>query len=802
MQWHPFLKRTAWSVLTAAVLLVAALWAVLRLSLPDLTGEQELRGLEKPVAVMYDEHGIPTIQAASRHDAYQALGYVTARDRLFQMDLFRRSASGRLAEIFGQDAVELDSEQRVFGFQQVAAAISARLSENERQTLQAYADGVNAFLVHARVLPFEFVVLQYRPEPWTIEDSCLVMLYLYQQLSWSDLAERTLTVMQQTLPADVVAFLTPDSDPYTVALFGGTASHRPMQQLPRAGLASLLRSSPRESPSASALLQILPRAAGSNAWAVDRTKTADGRAILANDMHHPLSLPSLWYRTAISDGTTTMSGVVAPGMPVVIAGSNDRVAWGVTNALVDTVDLVLLEVDSQDASRYRAPGGWRRFEERVEVIHVKNEPARSITVQNTIWGPVSRNSLLRKPVAVHWILLDESALNFKMLEMIEAESIERGLTVVNRAGGTPLNIVLADRRGHIAWTWSGKVPVRHGFDGTVSRSWADGRIGWRSYVAPESLPRVVDPPSGFIAVANSRTVGADYPYAVGSDFDNGYRAYHITEHLRDMTRVTEEDMRRLQLDTHSDLYRFYQRLLLDVLTDDTIASHPLLAEARGAIQAWDGRAEVESVGFTLLVSYRNLLIDRLIGAILEPCRRADSTFQYEWGTVEGPLRTLLTAKEPVSLLDQAKDKSWDDFLRRTLLDLIRQLKQDLGVQSLDELTWGRINAPVIAHPLAEAIPVIGQWLKLPTRPLPGCDFCIRASSSMHGASERLVVSPGRHRDGMLSVPGGQSGHPLSAQFTDQYPYWSNGDALPFMPSRAVGVLTLNPIYSRNERSRT
>ena len=134
MQWHPFLKRTAWSVLTAAVLLVAALWAVLRLSLPDLTGEQELRGLEKPVAVMYDEHGIPTIQAASRHDAYQALGYVTARDRLFQMDLFRRSASGRLAEIFGQDAVELDSEQRVFGFQQVAAAISARLSENERTT--------------------------------------------------------------------------------------------------------------------------------------------------------------------------------------------------------------------------------------------------------------------------------------------------------------------------------------------------------------------------------------------------------------------------------------------------------------------------------------------------------------------------------------------------------------------------------------------------------------------------------------------------------------------------------------------
>ncbi|MFZ3014916.1 MAG: penicillin acylase family protein [Nitrospira sp.] len=797
MQWRPFMRRALWSVLTTAVVFAVTLWVTLRLSLPDLTGEQELRGLEQPVAVAYDEHGIPTIKATSRRDAYRALGYVTARDRLFQMDLFRRSASGRLAEIFGQDAVELDTEQRIFGFQQVAAAVSARLSEHERQTLQAYADGVNAFLIQAQVLPFEFVVLQYRPDPWTIEDSCLVMLYLYQKLSWSDLAERTMTVMEQTLPADVVAFLTPDSDPYTVALFGGTASHRPMQQLPRAGLASLLRSSPRESPSSSALLQVAPRAAGSNAWAVDRTKTTDGRAILANDMHHPLSLPSLWYRTAITDGATTISGVIAPGMPVVIAGSNDQVAWGVTNALVDTVDLVLLEIDSQDVSRYRAPDGWRQFEERVEVIRVKDEPAVSITVRNTIWGPVSRTPLLRKPVAVRWILLDASALNFKMLHMAEADTIERGLTVMNQAGGAPLNVVLADRSGRIAWTWSGKVPVRHGFDGTTSRSWADGRIGWRSYVAPEWLPRVVDPPSGFIAVANSRTVGADYPYMVGSDFDNGYRAYHIAEHLREMMRVTEDDMRRLQLDTHSHLYQFYQRMRLDVLTEDSTASVPLLAEARRAIAAWDGRAEVDSVGFTLLVSYRNLLVDRLIGAILEPCRRADPTFQYEWGTVEGPLRTLLAAKEPVSLLDHAKYKNWDDFLRTTLLDLIGKLKQDLGVQSLEELTWGRLNTPMIAHPLAEAIPLIGQWLELSDRPLPGCDLCIRASSSMHGASERLVVSPGRHGDAMLHIPGGQSGHPLSAHFTDQYPYWMNGDALPFMPGRAVDVLTLKPVESLN-----
>ena len=797
MRWRPLVTRLAWSVLVVAVVLTVAIWEMLRLSLPNLTGEQGLSGLERPVAVAYDEHGIPTIQATSRRDAYRALGYVTARDRLFQMDVFRRSASGRLAEIFGQDALELDTDQRVFGFQQVAAAVSARLSEDERQTLQAYADGVNAFLLQAQVLPFEFVVLQYRPAPWTIEDSCLVMLYLYQKLSWSDLAERTLTVMEQTLPADVVAFLTPDSDPYTVALFGGTASHRPMQQLPHAGLASLLRSGPRASPAPSALLQVFPRAAGSNAWVVDRTKTADGRAILANDMHHPLSLPSLWYRVAIGDGTTTVSGVVAPGMPVMIAGSNDQVAWGVTNALVDTVDLVLLEMDSQDVSRYRAPDGWRQFEERVEVIRVKDEPAVSITVRNTIWGPVSRTPLLRKPVAVRWILLDASALNFKMLHMAEADTIERGLTVMNQAGGAPLNVVLADRSGRIAWTWSGKVPVRHGFDGTTSRSWVDGRIGWRSYVAPESLPRVVDPLSGFIAVANSRTVGADYPYAVGSDFDNGYRAYHIAEHLRDMTRVTEDDMRRLQLDTHSHLYQFYQRMLLDVLTDDTIASHPLLAEARGHIATWDGRAEVDSVGFTLLVSYRNLLVDRLIGTILEPCRRADPTFQYEWGAVEGPLRTLLVAKEPVSLLDQVKYKNWDDFLRVTLLDLVRQLKQDLGAQSLEELTWGRINTPAIAHPLAEAIPLFGQWLKLPDKPLPGCDLCIRASSSMHGASERLVVSPGRHGDAMLHIPGGQSGHPLSAHFTDQYPYWMNGDALPFMPGRAVDVLTLKPVESLN-----
>ncbi len=792
MRWRPLLTRTAWSVLVVAVVLTAAIWEMLRLSLPDLTGEQELRGLERPVAVAYDEHGIPTIQATSRRDAYRALGYVAARDRFFQMDLFRRSASGRLAEIFGHDALELDTAQRVFGFQQVAAAVSVRLSEDERHILQAYADGVNAFLSQTTVLPFEFVVLRYRPEPWTVEDSCLVMLYMFQNLSWNDLSERTITVMERTLPADVVAFLTPDSDPYTVALVGGTESHRPMQHFPPASLASNTRPGPRSNLSASALLQVRPRAAGSNAWVVSRTKTFDGRAILANDMHHPLSLPSLWYRAVLHDGTTTVSGVLVPGVPIVVAGSNNRVAWGVTNALVDTVDLVLLEVDPQDSSRYLAPDGWRQFEIRNEVIYVRDQPAVSITVRNTIWGPVSPTPLMEQPVAVRWVLLDASALNLKMLRMADVETIDQGVTVMNQAGGSPLNVVMADRSGRIAWTWSGKVPIRRGFDGTTSRSWGDGRLGWLGYVAEDALPRIVDPPSGFIAVANSRTVGADYPYAVGADFDNGYRAYHIAEHLREMRQVSEDDMRRLQLDTHSHLYNFYQRMLLDVLIDDKIASQPLLAEARHHIAAWDGRAEADSVGFTLLVGYRNLLIERLIGSILEPCRRADPTFQYEWGTVEGPLRALLAAKEPTSLLDRGQYESWDAFLRATLLDLIRKLKQDLGAQSLDELTWGRLNTPIIAHPLAEALPLMGQWLELPDRPLPGCDVCIRSSSSMHGASERLVVSPGRHEDAMLHIPGGQSGHPLSAHFSDQYPFWAKGEPLPLEPSRPIGVLILKP----------
>lgn len=771
----------------------------LRASLPVLEGKRELPGLALPVQVSADRYGIPTITAPSRPDALRALGYVTARDRLFQMDLLRRHSAGRLAEIFGKATLQSDITQRGLGFTRVATAIMAHLRPDEQQALQAYADGVNAFITQMDTPPFEFLLLGYRPTVWTAQDSILVVLNMFQTLTGDEDDERMLTIMETVLPPEVITFLTPDTDSYTTVLGGGSDSRRPMQPVPVKALAALRRSPAPNNQQATQRLRVSTPPLGSNNWAVDHSKTADGRAILANDMHMQLSVPNIWYRAVLHYGDVDIAGVLLPGAPIVVAGSNNHVAWGMTNLKSDVLDLVRLEINPANPEEYRTPGGWKRFDRTAEIIRIKGGRQIVQEVKRTIWGPVSPQPLLGYPVAIRWTALDPQAVNIGLLSMDAVTTLAQALDVINRFRGPPLNVLIADKHGRIAWTYSGRIPLRQGFDGSASKSWADDHTGWAGYIPPQALPRVLDPASGFLVTANNRTLGKDYPYVIGHNFAHSYRAYQISKRLREMHNITEQDMLRLQLDTTSHFYEFYQQLALAVLTETAMAGEPHLAAAQQHIRDWHGRADVESVGFALLVQFRETLLADVFAPFLVQCQEVDAEFSYAWRNKETPLRILLSSRLPELLPDPIRYPTWDVFIRDKLAESLQQLRREYQVTSLQQLTWGRLNTAHIAHPLSKALPILGQVLNMPRQALPGCAYCVRTTGPDWGAAERLVVSPGRHHDGIFQMPGGQSGHPLSPNYSDQHRFWVQGTPMPFLPGPTVHTLLLEPAAERKVR---
>jgi penicillin amidase len=784
-----FKRGLFYTCLLSMVLIIIALaggFLWLQQSSTQLDGEVSLTKLSAPVTVASDAHGIPVINANTRLDAVRSLGYLTARDRLFQMDLMRRKNAGRLAELFGQIAVDSDIKTRTYGFYRLANVIINKLPAEHKAYLQAYSDGVNSF-ISTNALPFEFTVLGYQPEAWHIEDSILVALGMFDMLTaWTEEEERMLTVMEKTLPADIVAFLTPDTDRFTDSLLHNNSSARPVKPIPVATLKAALAPQPLANS-----VQLRDFFVGSNAWAVSGAKTHDGRAILANDMHLGLSVPTLWYRCEMVVGKARVAGVMLPGTPLLIAGSNEFIAWGSTNLSGDFLDLVSLEINPDNANEYKVGNNWKAFENVLESINVKGEPAKQITVKQTIWGPVSSQPLLNKSVAIHWTALDSDAVNMGLMDLEAAQTLEQAVHIVNHAGGPQLNVLLADNSGHIAWTLMGKIPKRYGNDGAVSRSWAKGNIGWQGYVDADELPRQINPPEGFLVSANDRRLGTQYPYTIGRQFADGYRAYRITQRLNELTAINEWSLFELQLDTESEFYDFYQQLALSVLSPKLIAQQPELGELRNYLLAWDGKANTDSLGFALLVKFRQQLAKSVFTPFLTAAKQADKDFDYSWTYIDTPLQALLTEK-PVSLLPDNHYADWNAFILGQLTHSAEQLKAKHPDKSLAELTWGNVNIAKVKHPFSNAIPLLGWLLDMPEDELAGCAACVRVAGANFGASERMVVSPAHLDEGLLHIPAGQSAHPLSPYYRDQQAYWVHGLPLALLTGKAQHSLVFKP----------
>ncbi|UVT14311.1 MAG: penicillin acylase family protein [Nitrospira sp.] len=788
------MKRVVRSLVVVCLVLAFGLGyaaMTIRASLPMLDGEMSVNGLHAPVTVTSDAYGVPTITAGSRGDAIRTLGYVTARDRLFQMDLLRRSGAGRLAEVLGETMREADLKQRTFGFNVTAKAIAARLPQDQRDVLEAFTEGVNDYLTRMKTPPFEFLLLGYEPEPWKAEDSLLILLGIFQMLSGVEEEERMRTVMEQALPSEVVTFLVPETDPYTDALLQMKSDISVRSSIPVQALAALRKPVDQIQARRTTMVRFGRSGLGSNGWAAHGVKTTDGRSLLANDMHLDMAVPNIWYRVQLRYDQLEIAGVAVPGIPVVAAGTNGLVAWGVTNVEGDFLDLVRLELNPADSNEYKTPGGWKRFTTRREIIKIKDASDSVVEIKDTIWGPVSQNPLLDNPMAVRWTALDPEAVDLGQVDMDRVRSVDEAIAVMNRAGGPASNVILADSGGHIAWTYTGKIPVRRGFNGSVSVSWADGRAGWTGYVSPDVLPKIVDPPSGFVVSANQRMLDASYPHVIGHSFAGGYRAFRIAERLETMTNIRERDLFDLQLDSTSRFYEFYRELAQEVLTDAAIQGKPPLVKARHAFEAWNGKADADSRGFALILRFRQVLSRSVFAPYLSSCRERDAQFSYD-GDLDTPLRHLLTTQIPELNPDPGHFSSWSEFLLNAVEQSVRELEAEHPSVSPSELTWGEVNRVKMEHPLGGVLPGLGYILNMPDEPASGCGQCIRVMQDGLGASQRLVVSPGHQDEGIHHMPGGQSGHPLSPHYRDQQPYWSNGMPLPFLAGTPVHTLMLVP----------
>lgn len=760
----------------------AGLALTLSLSKPALEGNLALAGLSAPVSIARDAQGVPELTGATRADLARALGFLHGQERFFQMDLIRRASAGELSGLLGPigAVLEIDTKRRLHRFRHRAGIVLANTSAEQRVLLDAYTAGVNAGLDTLGATPFEYAILFASPQPWRAEDSILAAYSMYLDLQDEDATDdRNRAGAIATLGAELAAFLYPRGTPLDSPIDGSTLPEVPMP----AGLPS------RGEPVRSGLVDGEPGPVlGSNAWAVAGGLTASGAALVANDMHLGISVPGTWYRARLrltGDDPLDVTGVTLPGTPMVVAGSNGKVAWGYTNSYIDTADAVILDPVAGQPDQYQTPDGPKPLVRTSEQICPAWTGCQPLVVEESIWGPVVETRADGTRVAVRWTAHDADAINLSgMIGMERATSVPDAIALAHAARQPQQNFVVGDAAGNVAWTIIGAVPARFGQDGSLPTSWADGTRGWNGNLAPADIPLIVNPEAGRIWTANARIVGGDAYAKLGDGgYDIGARQGQIRDALFAKAQFQPTDMLTIQLEDRNRTLDFWQAQMVAAL--EARASDPSLFALLAPVRDWGGRAVPESVGYRLVRTFRIVASQRLYGAYLGvtgPLPRTRSASQ-----MEAPLRRLLTER-PGGLVPPGH-ADWDGFMQAVLADVAKQVADAGGVANF---TWGARNKAGVTHPLARILPPVAWLTDPPDQGMPGDSMVPRAQGVGFGASERFAVSPGNEDQGFFHMPGSQSGHPWTPYYLAGHQDWVQGNPTPFRPGAAVWTLTLRP----------
>ena len=800
-------------------------------SLAELDGSLVTAGLSAPVTVRRDRHGVPHIEAANLDDLLFAQGYVTAQDRLWQMDMARRMAAGEAAEILGSKLVEHDRQQRILAMRATAERLTATLDDRQRRLFDDYARGVNAFIgAHQDRLPAEFRLLMYQPKPWQPVDSMLVVMSMVQMLDehWPEKLERE-RITARLGPA-LAADLYPtgswrDRPPITTE----TPITAPQQNIPDVPLDEtqdgLLDLFPvREQPSAADCLGCAP---GSNEWAVAGSRTASGQAMLSNDMHLEQQIPNIWYENGLKAPGLHAAGVTVPGLPLVVAGHNEHVAWGFTALYGDTQDIYAERVNGQDQFQ-GGDGAWHPMEHDRETIHVRGGKDVTADVARTAHGVVITPLIPgeKRVLTLKWTVYDPKASGYPLLAMNTASNWTDFRNALRQWWGPTQNVAYADDQGHIGYQAIGYIPVRQG--GLMGTPIADGQHEWQGFIGLDQMPSAFDPPGGILATANARVTANPNPPnpnapnpnapspnapsqgAAGSgvagaaasstasppnqnpatqnpanqnpaspaadgpqitlEWADPYRNERIWKWLGPKSKLTQQDMLTLETDVYSELdQEIAQRLAYGI--DHAKNADARLRQAADLLRSWDGAVTVDSAPAAIVAAAKRAFYPML----LKP-RLGDDWSEYHWAESLFAGEQILM-NEPAAWLPP-QYASWDDFLA----DMVRQgLAQGGAPGDLRQWRYGYAHPVDVEHPLFGLLPWFKNWTGTGVLPQSGDTSTVKQVGRSFGPSQRFTIDWSNVDGATEDITMGESGDPLSPYYRDQWDYWYNGKtfALPF-----------------------
>jgi penicillin amidase len=767
-----------------------------------------LASLRAPVRITRDERGIPHVEASNDEDLYFAQGYATAQDRLWQMDLLRRTARGELSEIFGRLTLDEDKQRRTYGFARLAESLEAKASPKARAVLDAYARGVNAYAdsLDEKSLPREFQILGYKPRAWRAADSIVLGKIFAEDLSSTyqiDLGRAALAALSPERRAELL----PDSSPLDVLVVGTDDANNKIdkrapqakpEQQETANIAPVSDNARTEILIEAARLLAASRAslervglymedgAVSNNWVVSGKRTASGKPLLANDPHLDASAPSIWHMVHLKAPGINVAGVTAPGAPGVILGHNEQIAWGATNLGPDVQDLYVEKFDAQKPNFYATPAGLREAEVRHEEIKVRKNLTGSaadadvvpLDVTITRHGPIILEQGGAR-YALQWTALDPDAIEFEAFyKLNRARDWDEFRSALSDYRGPTQNFIYADTRGHIGYYGAGKIPVRKSGDGSVPYDGSTDAGEWTGYIPFEELPHVYDPPSGIIVTANARVVGRSYPHFLTHEWADPFRARRIYELLKDKQRLTAEDFRAVQADVYSIGGASFAREAAKLLRAPGATPAGLDAAkvnaAAAILEAWDGRVTPDALAPPLVGQMRVAFARRIINAALG----AERGSQYSWNYI---FFDRAVVERPSAWLPK-EFKDYGELMRACLADARANLTRRLGADEA-QWTWGRNNPASFPHPLAP-VPFFGQPFLIKPFPQGGASSRVGATPNVGSSvSMRLIADTSDWDKTQQGIALGESGDPASAHWSDQLADWKavTPHVFPFSP---------------------
>jgi len=721
---HSLVARVVKAVnLAIAVLLVAGLalvyWYVWR-PLPERSGS-----IDAPLAagatVNFDSHGEPHIRAATQEDAFFVQGYVTAQDRLWQMDALRRYAGGSLAEILGPSLLESDRESRKLRLRRIAEDAYVTLPAADRAALAAYTRGVNQFIAtHLHNLPVEFTLLNYQPRPWSAVDCLLLCLHMYRSLTttWKDEIVKN-NLMAQGDRAKV-EFLYP------------------------------MRGMGDASP-------------GSNAWAIAGSHTASGKPLLSSDMHLEYSLPGIWYMTHLEAPGLNAVGVALPGAPGIVVGHNQRIAWGITNLHFDVQDLYIENLDDR-TGRYMFRGQVEQARGEREIIRVKGEPSVDLTTWVTRHGPIFLADGKQR-LALRWTAAEPGMLQYPFLDIDRAQNWREFTAAIARLPGPGSNFVYADVDGNIGYHAAGALPRRRNYRGDVPVDGASGGFEWDGYIPFDELPSVYNPPGGLIVSANQNTFPENFPYPVNGNFAPPYRAQQIRAMLSARDGWRAQDLLAVQKDIYSAFSHFLAGQLVGAYRERH-AHNPGLDGAVDLLRAWNGQMDKDMAApFLVTLAYQHVR-----RAVAENASAATG-LAYEFNLAPVVIERLLRERPAGWFGD------YDEMLLRALADAVEEGRR---MQGRDPKRWhyGDYLRIAINHPVLHEVPLAGKYFDIGPVPMSGSTTTVKQTSRTVAPSMRMNADLGDWERSLFNIPIGQSGQILSSHYKDQWADYYNARSYP------------------------